>query len=74
MIETCYEDTAQAITFWILAETFYIPFTFYNFNNQLMEMEILISQCTNERTQTTINTTLTTTFWILSKNINAYDL
>ena len=39
-----------------------------------LKMEILMSQCTNERTQTTINTTLTTTFWILSKNIHAYDL
>ena len=39
-----------------------------------LKMEILMSQCTNETTQTTINTTLTTTFWILSKNIHAYDL
>ena len=36
MIETCYEDTTQTTTFWILAETFYIPFTFYNFNNQFI--------------------------------------
>ena len=33
MIETCYEDTTQTTTFWILAETFYIPSTFCNFNN-----------------------------------------
>ena len=36
MIETCYEDTTQTTTFWILAETFYIAFTFYNFNNQFI--------------------------------------
>ena len=36
MIETCYEDTTQTTTFWILAETFYIPSTFYNFNNQFL--------------------------------------
>ena len=36
MIETCYEDTTQTTTFWILAETFYIPFTFYNFNSQFI--------------------------------------
>ena len=36
MIETCYEDTTQTTTFWILPETFYIPFTFYNFNNQFI--------------------------------------
>ena len=36
MIETCYEDTTQTTTFWILAETFYIPFTFCNFSNQLI--------------------------------------
>ena len=36
MIETCYEDTTQTTTFWILAETFYIPSTFYNFNNQFI--------------------------------------
>ena len=36
MIETCYEDTTQTTTFWILAEIFYIPFTFYNFNNQFI--------------------------------------
>ena len=31
-IETCYKDTTQTTVFWILAETFYIQFTFYNFN------------------------------------------
>ena len=36
MIETCYEDTTQTTTFWILAETFYIPFIFYNFNNHFI--------------------------------------
>ena len=36
MIETYYEDTTQTTTFWILAETFYIPSTFYNFNNQFI--------------------------------------
>ena len=36
MIETCFEDTMQTTTFWILAETFYAPFTFYNFNNQFI--------------------------------------
>ena len=39
-----------------------------------LKIGILISQCANETTQATINTTLTTTFWILSKNIHAYDL
>ena len=36
IIETCYEDTTQTTIFWILAETFYIPSTFYNFNNQFI--------------------------------------
>ena len=36
MIETCYEDTTQITTFRMLAETFYIPSTFYNFNNQFI--------------------------------------
>ena len=37
-------------------------------------MEILMSRCTNETTQTTMDTTLTTTFGILAKNINAHNL
>ena len=36
IIETWYEDTTQTTTFWILAETFYMPSTFYNFNNQFI--------------------------------------
>ena len=36
MIETCYEDTTQTTTFRMLAETFYIPSTFYNFSNQFI--------------------------------------
>ena len=36
MIETCYEDTTQTTTFWTLAETLYIPSTFYNFSNKLI--------------------------------------
>ena len=37
-------------------------------------MEILMSQCTNETTKTTMEKMLTTTFLILTKNIHAYDL
>ena len=36
MIEACYEDTTQTTAFWILAETFYILFTFHNFNSQFI--------------------------------------
>ena len=36
-------------------------------------MENLMSRCTNETTQTTMDTTLTTTFGILA-NINAHNL
>ena len=36
MIDTCFEDTTQTTTFSILAETFYIPSTFCNFNNQFI--------------------------------------
>ena len=32
-----------------------------------LKMDILMSQCTNETTQTTMDTTPTTTFWILAK-------
>ena len=70
--KTCYEeDTAQTITFWILAETFIR--TIYIVQLQLhqpvhkLKMGILRSQCTNETTQTTVDTTLTTNFWILAK-------
>ena len=34
-------------------------------------MEILMSHCTNETTDTIMDTMLTTTFWILAKNMNA---
>ena len=37
-------------------------------------MEILMPQCANETTQTTISATLTTSFLIFSKNIHAYDV
>ena len=36
MIETCYEDATKTTIFWILAETFYISSTFYNFNSQFI--------------------------------------
>ena len=39
-----------------------------------LKMDILLAQCTNETTEATINTTLTTTFGILAKNIHVYDL
>ena len=64
-----YEDTTQAITFLILAETF--MHTIYIPQHQQpvyrLKMENLMLQCTNETTQTTMDTTLTTTFWILAK-------
>ena len=69
MLETCYENTTQATTFWILAEKF--MHTIYILQHQQpvhrLKMENLMSRWTNETTQTTMGTTLTTTFWILAK-------
>ena len=56
----------QTTTFWILAET--IIHTIYILQLQQpvhrLKMEILMSQSTTETTETTMDTTLTTTFWI----------
>ena len=69
MIETCYEDTTQATTSSILAETFIHTIYILQFQQPVhrLKMDILMSQCTNETTQTTMETTPTTTFWILAK-------
>ena len=71
MIETCYENTTQTTTFWVLAETFI--HTIYILQHQQpghrLKMKNLMSRCTNETTQTTMDTTLTTTFWILAKTL-----
>ena len=75
MIETGYEDTTQTTTFWILAETFYIPSTLYNFNNQFIgwngnfSVTVYIWNNSNNYEHNG-----DTTFWILAKNIHAYHL
>ena len=70
MIETCYENTTQTTTFWVLAETF--KNTMYILQHQQrvhrLKLENLMSRCTAETTQTTMDTTLTTTFGILLKH------
>ena len=69
MIETCYENTTQTTTFWILAETFILTIYILQFLQAVhrLIMKMLMSQRTNETTQTTVDTTLTATFWILAK-------
>ena len=69
MIETCYEDTMQATTSSILAETFIHTIYILQFQQPVhrLKMDILMSQYINETTQTTMDTTPTTTFWILAK-------
>ena len=72
IIETCYEDTKQTITFWISTETFIHTIYILQFQQPVhrLKMEILMSQCTNETTQTTMDTTLKTTLCIWSANSN----
>ena len=50
MIETCYEDTTQATTFWNLVETFIHTLYVLQLQQPVhsLKMEILMSQCTNE--------------------------
>ena len=71
MIKTCYENTTQATTFRVLAETF--THTIYILQHQQpvhrLKMENLMSWCTNETTQATMDTTLTTTFGMLAKTL-----
>ena len=71
MTETCYENTTQATTFWVLAETFI--HTIYILQQQQpvhrLRMENLMSQCTKKTTQTTMDTTPTATFAILAKTL-----
>ena len=67
MIETCYENTTQTTTFRVLAET--LKNTMYILQHQQrvhrLKLENLMSRCTAE---TTMDTTLTTTFGILLKH------
>ena len=69
MIETRYEDTTQTTTFWILAETFIHIIYILQLQRPVhrLNMEISMSQRTNETIQTIMDTMLTTTFWILAK-------
>ena len=70
-IGTCYENTTQTTTFWVLAETFI--HTIYILQHQQpvhrLKIENLMSRYTNETTQKTMDTTLTTTFGILAKTL-----
>ena len=61
MTETYYEDTMQTATFWILAETLIYTIYILHFQQPVcrLKMEILMSQCTNETTQKTMNAMLT---------------
>ena len=46
-----------------------MPSIFYNMNSQFMKRENLMSRCSNETAQTTMDPTLTTTFGILAKTL-----
>ena len=65
-MEIYYENTTLTTAFWILAETFI--HTIYTLQLQQpvhrLKIEILMSLCTNETTQTAMDTTVTATFWI----------
>ena len=69
MIETRYEETTQTTTFSILTETFIHIIYILQLQRPVhrLNMEISMSQRTNETIQTIMDTMLTTTFWILAK-------
>ena len=60
MIEACYEGATQATTSWILAEKFIHTIYILQLQQPVhrLKMEVLMSHCTTETTQTTMNTTL----------------
>ena len=60
MIEACYEGATQATTSWILAEKFIHTIYILQLQQPVhrLKMEVLMSHCTIETTQTTMNTTL----------------
>ena len=58
MIGTCYEDTTQTTTFWILAKTFIHTIYVLQLKQTVhrLKMEVSMSQCTNETTQIAMDT------------------